>query len=227
MRLPSKPPAAGTSARSSLCADDNTRRFSNKSLLYRCKSAGPMGGPLWEATLPLAESYTHTNPMSATRAAAGPATDSPWLAAKTCIPCRGGVPPLNGEELAALQTQVTGWNVIEDHHITKMFKFPDFREALKFVNRVGEFAEEQGHHPDIFPSLGKSRDYDLDAQNQRPDGERFCPGRQNRPALQILVFSSQRPKLPRRRPPRSICFDLADFRVAAARFAPKNFFDSP
>jgi len=76
------------------------------------------------------------------------------LAAKTCVPCRGGVPPLKGEELAALETRVDGWNVIEGHHITKTFKFPDFREALRFVNRVGELAEEQGHHPDISLAWG-------------------------------------------------------------------------
>ncbi len=77
------------------------------------------------------------------------------LASKTCVPCRGGVPPLKGEELASLQGQVDGWKVIEEHHVTKAFKFPDFREALKFVNRVGELAEEQGHHPDIFLAWGK------------------------------------------------------------------------
>jgi 4a-hydroxytetrahydrobiopterin dehydratase len=54
-----------------------------------------------------------------------------------------------------LQGQVDGWNVIEEHHITKAFKFPDFREALKFANRIGELAEEQGHHPDIFLAWGK------------------------------------------------------------------------
>ena len=77
------------------------------------------------------------------------------LAAKTCVPCRGGVPPLKGEELTALQTQVDGWIVVEEHHITKTFTFPDFREALGFVNRVGELAEVQGHHPDIFLTWGK------------------------------------------------------------------------
>ena len=77
------------------------------------------------------------------------------LAAKTCVPCRGGVPPLRGKELAALQTQVDGWNVVEEHHITKTFTFPNFRDALKFVNRVGDLAEEQGHHPNIFLAWGK------------------------------------------------------------------------
>ncbi|MBI3670853.1 MAG: 4a-hydroxytetrahydrobiopterin dehydratase [Acidobacteria bacterium] len=77
------------------------------------------------------------------------------LASKTCVPCRGGVPPLKGEELASLQEQVDGWDVLEEHHITKTFKFRDFREALKFVNHVGELAEEQGHHPDIFLAWGR------------------------------------------------------------------------
>ena len=77
------------------------------------------------------------------------------LAAKTCVPCRGGVPPLKGEELANLQRQVEGWDVIEEHHITKTFHFPDFRKALAFVNKVGDLAEEQGHHPDIYLTWGK------------------------------------------------------------------------
>jgi 4a-hydroxytetrahydrobiopterin dehydratase len=77
------------------------------------------------------------------------------LATKTCVPCRGGVPPLKGAELASLQAQVDGWNVIEEHHITRTFKFLDFRQALNFVNQVGNLAEEQGHHPDIFLAWGK------------------------------------------------------------------------
>ena len=65
------------------------------------------------------------------------------------------MPPLKGEELIALQRQVDGWSVIEEHHIVKTFKFPNFREALKFVSRVGELAEEQGHHPNMLLSWGK------------------------------------------------------------------------
>jgi len=77
------------------------------------------------------------------------------LASKTCVPCRGGMPPLKGDELASLLKQVDGWSVLEEHHITKTFKFPDFRKALDFTNRVGELAEEQGHHPDIYLAWGK------------------------------------------------------------------------
>lgn len=78
------------------------------------------------------------------------------LASKTCVPCRGGVPPLKGQELAHLQKEVPGWSVIQEHHLTRTFKFPDFRRALEFVNRVGELAEQQGHHPDIFLAWGKA-----------------------------------------------------------------------
>src|SRR5260370_8346789 len=51
------------------------------------------------------------------------------LAAKACVPCRGGVPPLNGGELASRQKRVDGWNGIEEHPLTKTFKFPHFRHA--------------------------------------------------------------------------------------------------
>lgn len=71
------------------------------------------------------------------------------LAQRTCVPCKGGVPPLKGEELANLARQVRGWKVLEDHHISKSFDFPDFVSALKFVNAIGAIAEQQGHHPDI------------------------------------------------------------------------------
>jgi 4a-hydroxytetrahydrobiopterin dehydratase len=78
------------------------------------------------------------------------------LAEKTCVPCRGGVPPLQGKELEALHKIVPAWNVIEEHHLEREFKFPDFAQALAFVNRVGALAEEQGHHPDIFLAWGKA-----------------------------------------------------------------------
>lgn len=77
------------------------------------------------------------------------------LATKTCVPCRGGVPPLAGAELQKLLAEVPGWHVIEEHHLQKAYAFPDFMKALAFVNRVGELAEQQGHHPDIFLTWGK------------------------------------------------------------------------
>jgi 4a-hydroxytetrahydrobiopterin dehydratase len=78
------------------------------------------------------------------------------LASKTCVPCRGGVPPLKGKELANLQKQVPQWQVVNEHHLTRNFTFPDFRKALDFVNRVGELAEEQGHHPNILLTWGRA-----------------------------------------------------------------------
>ena len=78
------------------------------------------------------------------------------LADKTCVPCKGGVPPLAGEELKQLAQQLPHWKVVDAHHITRTFTFPDFRQALEFVNKVGEIAEKQGHHPDIFLTWGKA-----------------------------------------------------------------------
>ena len=78
------------------------------------------------------------------------------LAAKTCHPCKGGVPPLAGAELDALARQVPQWKVVDAHHITRTFTFPDFKQALAFVNKAGAIAEEQGHHPDILLTWGKA-----------------------------------------------------------------------
>ena len=77
------------------------------------------------------------------------------LSEKTCIPCREGVPALRGEELEKLKTQVPGWQVVEGHHLLKVYTFPDFRTALDFVNGAGEIAETEGHHPDLLLSWGK------------------------------------------------------------------------
>ena len=77
------------------------------------------------------------------------------LADKTCIPCRGSVPPLTAEQIEPLKSSVDGWSIVNNHHIEREFAFSGFRGALDFVNRVGELAEQQGHHPDIFLAWGK------------------------------------------------------------------------
>lgn len=78
------------------------------------------------------------------------------LAAQECVPCKGGTPPLKGEELRRLQERLGGdWTVVDEHHLAKRFEFDDFRQALDFTNRVGELAEQQGHHPDIHLAWGK------------------------------------------------------------------------
>jgi 4a-hydroxytetrahydrobiopterin dehydratase len=80
------------------------------------------------------------------------------LAEKQCIPCKGGVPPLQGEEVKKLARQLEAdWQVVDEHHLERTFRFDNFRRALEFINRVGALAEEQGHHPDIFLSWGKVR----------------------------------------------------------------------
>ena len=73
------------------------------------------------------------------------------------MPCHGGVPRLAGEELRALAAQVPGWDVVGEHHLSRDYKFKNFREALAFVNRVGELAEREGHHPDISFGWGRAR----------------------------------------------------------------------
>jgi len=78
------------------------------------------------------------------------------LADKQCVPCRGGVAPLKGHDVEKLHKSVPAWTVTDEHHIHREFKFPDFKQALDFVNRVGALAEEQGHHPDILLAWGKA-----------------------------------------------------------------------
>jgi len=59
------------------------------------------------------------------------------LASMTCVPCKGGTPALKGTELAPLRQQLPQWNVVGEHHLVRKFTFPDFVQALAFVNRVG------------------------------------------------------------------------------------------
>lgn len=79
------------------------------------------------------------------------------LADKQCVPCEGGVPALSSERAAELLEQVSGWTIDQNHHLEREYTFPDFATALAFVNRVGELAEQQGHHPDIYLTWGKVR----------------------------------------------------------------------
>lgn len=89
------------------------------------------------------------------------------LASKECVPCQGGIPPLKGKAIKELQAQLDGWEVQDEHHLTKTYKFDDFAGALAFVNRVGEVAEAEGHHPDVYLAWGKVR---LDVWTHKIDG---------------------------------------------------------
>jgi 4a-hydroxytetrahydrobiopterin dehydratase len=72
------------------------------------------------------------------------------LAGKTCVPCRGGVPPMPKAEAEGYLREAPGWTLIDDgKRIERAFKHKDFKAALAFVNQVGAIAEDEGHHPDI------------------------------------------------------------------------------
>ena len=78
------------------------------------------------------------------------------LAEKECAACKGAVAALKGNELSKMKQELDGgWQVVNEHHLEKEYKFKDFREALSFTNKVGELAEAQGHHPDIYLAWGK------------------------------------------------------------------------
>lgn len=80
------------------------------------------------------------------------------LAKKECEPCDSKTSPLKGDALKQMQNRLNdGWRVLDEQRLEKQFKFPDFRHALDFVNRVGEIAENQNHHPDIYFTWGQAR----------------------------------------------------------------------
>ncbi len=89
------------------------------------------------------------------------------LSAQQCVPCRGGVPALKGDDIGPLLSQLEEWKVVDEHHLSKIFSFPDFVQALALVNRAGDLAEEQGHHPDIYLRWGEVR---FDIWTHKVDG---------------------------------------------------------
>jgi 4a-hydroxytetrahydrobiopterin dehydratase len=88
------------------------------------------------------------------------------LVDRTCTPCRSGVSPLTPLEAERYHAQAPAWQLVDDaHRIERTFRFGNFREALTFVQQVGELAEAEGHHPDItfgwgYATLLKSRPAD-------------------------------------------------------------------
>ena len=83
------------------------------------------------------------------------------LADKKCIPCEGGIPSFNLEEIHKYLKKVDGWEVQsvdeKDYYIIKNFKFNNFLESQSFVNKVGGIAEQEGHHPDIWFGWGYAK----------------------------------------------------------------------
>jgi 4a-hydroxytetrahydrobiopterin dehydratase len=83
---------------------------------------------------------------------------SAQLASKECVPCKGGIPPLEREPAQKLLEQLgSDWEIKTGDHdyLEKTYRFKNFREALDFVNRVGELAERIGHHPDVYLAWGR------------------------------------------------------------------------
>jgi len=80
------------------------------------------------------------------------------LADKTCVPCRGGVPSLESQKIQELLRQLeSGWSLNDQGHIERTYEFPNFADALAFTNRVGNVAEIEGHHPDLYLAWGKCK----------------------------------------------------------------------
>lgn len=71
------------------------------------------------------------------------------------MPCEGIGQALDKYLQKELLQQLNNWEIIDEHHLFKSYKFEDFASALKWVNEVGELAEKEGHHPDIYLSWGK------------------------------------------------------------------------
>lgn len=74
------------------------------------------------------------------------------LTSQKCVPCKVGAPILRGRELLNYKTAIDPlWNLYDnDTKLKRDFVFKDFRAALEFVNKVGEIAEGEGHHPNIY-----------------------------------------------------------------------------
>ena len=70
------------------------------------------------------------------------------LTKKHCVPCEGGIPPMNKKEAEKYLKEVKGWQ-LSGNKIEKELKFKNFKKAMEFVNTVADLAEEEGHHPDI------------------------------------------------------------------------------
>jgi 4a-hydroxytetrahydrobiopterin dehydratase len=80
------------------------------------------------------------------------------LADNKCVPCRGGVPPMDRAKAEEMLKQLdSGWALNKDGHLERFYTFKDFAQALAFVNKVGTVAEEEGHHPDLYLAWGKCK----------------------------------------------------------------------
>ena len=83
------------------------------------------------------------------------------LSNKKCIPCEGGIPAFTIEQINDFLKKVNDWNVSEDEknkfYLIKEFSFKNFISSQMFVNKVGDIAENEGHHPDISYGWGYAK----------------------------------------------------------------------
>ena len=98
---------------------------------------------------------TNDSPFPLTHTTSRKAASMTDLASKRCAPCEEGTKALAGNELQEILRQVEGWKLVDGKKIEKEYRFPDFKKALAFVDRLGAIAEEEGHHPDIYLGWGR------------------------------------------------------------------------
>ncbi|MFP4105904.1 MAG: 4a-hydroxytetrahydrobiopterin dehydratase [Phycisphaerae bacterium] len=90
------------------------------------------------------------------------------LALKSCVPCRGETDPLQGDDLKKFDGEISDeWELVDEHHLHRDWKFDDFAGAQRFVNEVGAIAEKENHHPEIFFTYGK---VSIDLHTHKIDG---------------------------------------------------------
>ena len=83
------------------------------------------------------------------------------LVNKKCVPCEGNISPFSADEIHKYLKKIDGWEVQEDKidgfHLIKSFKFDNFLKSQEFINKVGEIAESEGHHPELWFGWGYAR----------------------------------------------------------------------
>jgi 4a-hydroxytetrahydrobiopterin dehydratase len=81
------------------------------------------------------------------------------LSRMTCVACRRDAPTVTDEQIAEFQPQIPDWDLVEVEgvkRLTRVFRFPDFAQALEFTNKVGAVAEDEGHHPALLTEWGRA-----------------------------------------------------------------------
>lgn len=79
------------------------------------------------------------------------------LSKKKCVPCEGGVPPLDEKQIKEYKEQISsGWKVIDNNKLAKEFSFVSYRQTIDFVNKVADIAENEGHHPVLHIYFGRA-----------------------------------------------------------------------